>query len=366
MPTFSWPDLWRVGIYLALTLAALMLARILLTWLRRGAGSHFGFRHLLSQVRRPLLCLLPLLALNILWPAEYASSLFMTVLRHLALLGLIAVVIWLCLRLVSAIQWLVLQRNPVDISDNLQARRIQTQTRVLVRTLKGFVLLIGFGCMLMTFPQARQLGASLLASAGIAGLVAGLAARPVLGNMIAGLQIAMTQPIRLDDVVIVENEWGRIEEITSTYVVVRIWDERRLVMPLQWFIEKPFQNWTRTTSSLIGSVFIWVDYGLPLAPIRAKLEQLCRDAPGLWDGRVCVLQVTDASDRAMQLRALVSSGDSSSNWDLRCFIREQLIQFIGASYPDCLPHLRAEISSRSPPPDVVHEAASSPEHQPPV
>ena len=149
------------------------------------------------------------------------------------------------------------------------------------------VLLIGAAGMLMTFPGARQFGASLLASAGLAGLAVGFAARPVLGNLIAGMQIAITQPIRLDDVVIVENEWGRIEEITGTYVIVRIWDDRRLVVPLQYFIEKPFQNWTRRNSSIIGSVFFWVDYSLPLEPLREELRRLCQEVPELWDTEGC-------------------------------------------------------------------------------
>jgi small-conductance mechanosensitive channel len=203
-------------------------------------------------------------------------------------------------------------------------------------------VVIGAAVVLLAIPGVRELGASLLASAGVAGLVLGLAAKPVLSNLIAGLQIALTQPIRLDDVVIIEGEWGRVEEITGSYVVVRIWDERRLVVPLNWFIENPFQNWTRITSRLIGSVFIWLDYRVPLAPLRDELQRLCKAAPE-WDGRVCVLQTTDANERAVQLRALVSSADSGLNWDLRCRVREGLIAYVQARHPEALPRWRGEM-----------------------
>jgi small-conductance mechanosensitive channel len=196
----------------------------------------------------------------------------------------------------------------------------------------------------MTFPSVRQIGASLLASAGVAGLVAGIAARPVLGNLIAGLQIALSQPIRLDDVVVIQGEWGRVEEITGTYVSIRIWDQRRLIVPLQWFIENPFTNWTRNSSQIIGTVFFFVDYRMPIAPLREELERILEHAPE-WDGRVQVLQVTDATERSMQLRVLVSSFDSGLNWDLRCRVREGLLSFVQAAYPQHLPRTRADWSS---------------------
>src|SRR5258706_10199305 len=206
------------------------------------------------------------------------------------------------------------------------------------------IVIIGVGGALMTFPNVRQIGASLLASAGVAGLVAGIAARPVLGNLIAGLQIALSQPIRLDDVVVIQGEWGRIEEITGTYVSVRLWDQRRLIVPLQWFIENPFSNWTRSSSQIIGTVFLYVDYRMPLEPLRAELGRIVEQAPE-WDRRVQVLQVTDAGERAMQLRVLVSSQDSGLNWDLRCRVREGLVDFIQTHYPQYFPRARAEVSA---------------------
>jgi small-conductance mechanosensitive channel len=254
---------------------------------------------------------------------------------------------WLGVRCIGAAEFFFSRRFPVDTQDNLHARRVLTQTRVLGRTASVLLILIGLAACLMMIPGVRQIGTSLLASAGLAGLAVGLAAKPVLSNLIAGLQIAITQPIRLDDVVIIEGEWGRIEEIGGTYVVVRIWDERRLVVPLNWFIEHPFQNWTRRSAQLIGTVYLWLDYRVPLQPLRDEVKRLCKDAPQ-WDGRVCVLQVTDANEHAIQLRVLASSADSSSNWDLRCRVREGLIAFVQQHHPDSLPRMRAELREASP------------------
>jgi small-conductance mechanosensitive channel len=195
--------------------------------------------------------------------------------------------------------------------------------------------------MMMTFPGARQVGASLLASAGVIGIVAGLAAKPVFSNLIAGLQIALAQPIRIDDVLVVEGEWGRVEEITGTFVVLRIWDDRRLILPLSYFIEKPFQNWTRHDAQLLGSVFVYADYGMPLAPLRAEVERIVKGAPE-WDGRFFNLQVTDATERTMQIRVLCTAASSALAFDLRCTVREGLIAFMQREYPRFLPRMRIE------------------------
>lgn len=230
--------------------------------------------------------------------------------------------------------------HPADVEDNLAARRIQTQTKVLARIAKGAVMLTALAFILMTFPRARQVGASLLASAGIAGLVFGLAARSVFGNLLAGLQIAMAQPIRLDDVLIIQGEWGRVEEITSTYVVLKIWDERRLVIPLQWFIENPFQNWTRTSASILGTVMLWVDFTLPVQELRDKALTMCKGSTH-WDGRVCGVQVVETTERTMQIRVLVSAKDSGKAFDLRCELREGLIAWLQKTHPQSLPRVRA-------------------------
>lgn len=259
--------------------------------------------------------------------------------RHIAGLAFIAAMTWLAVRCVGTMGPAAAILYPLDVTDNLSARRIQTQARVLARVLDVVVVIVGLSVALTTFPALQRLGTSLLASAGIAGIIIGFSAQKVLGNLLAGLQIALTQPFRIDDVVIVDGEWGRIEEIHNTYVVVAIWDQRRLIVPLQQLIDRPFQNWTRTTSEILGTVFLWVDFAVPLDPLRAELRRLCESTAN-WDGRVCGLVVTDANDRAMQLRALVSSADSGKCWDLRCHVREGLIAFINGHYPGALPRLR--------------------------
>ncbi|HEY4542860.1 MAG TPA: mechanosensitive ion channel domain-containing protein, partial [Noviherbaspirillum sp.] len=203
--------------------------------------------------------------------------------QHANALALVAVLSWLGVRAVRAVSHTILELHPADVADNYQARRVHTQTKVLARIGMALIVLVGISSALMTLPLLRQIGTSLLASAGVAGIVLGFAAKPLLGNLLAGMQIALTQPIRLDDVVIVQNEWGQIEEITGTYVVVRVWDQRRLVIPLQWFIENPFQNWTRRTADILGTVFLWVDYRMPLAPLREKAREICESSPE-WDG----------------------------------------------------------------------------------
>lgn len=323
--------------------AAGILRRVVHALLRRLAVHHPMSATILRRANAPLESIVPLTMLLLSFraaPDEPAG--LISGAEHFLGIALIAAVTWFLVRCVGALDAAVSRFNPIDLEDNLRARRVQTQARVLSRTAMVVIVVLGMGVALMTFPAVRQFGASLLASAGLAGLAVGLAAKPVLGNLIAGIQIALTQPIRIDDVVIVEGEWGRVEEITSTYVVVKIWDERRMVVPLQYFIEHPFQNWTRRSSQILGSAMLWFDYGLPLDPLRDELQRICRDAPE-WDGRVCVLQVVDTNDKAMQLRALVSSSNSGKSWDLRCKVREGLIGFVRREYPAYLPRLRAGV-----------------------
>ena len=319
---------------------------------------------ILRRASAPMEWLLPLLVATVAlrtWPAS-ASALF-ALLQHLLLIALLAVCTWLLIRCIGAFEDAAIRNHPMDAADNLQARRVVTQVRVLGRTADVIVIILGASIILLTIPGARQVGTSLLASAGVAGLAIGFAAKPVLSNLIAGLQIALTQPIRLDDVVIIEGEWGRIEEITGTYVVVRIWDERRLVVPLNWFIENPFQNWTRHSAQLIGTVYLKLDYRTPLAPLRDELARLCHES-ALWDRRVCILQVTDTDEHAMQLRALVSTSDSGRGWDLRCLVREGLIAFIQANYPDALPRWRGELTRGGQAPDYRDPSAPLSQHSP--
>jgi small-conductance mechanosensitive channel len=340
-------DVWLDNLLAAVAavLVALLGFNVTAALVQRLAGRYPIAAAFLDRTRRPARWLLVVMGLQFVWEHAPDQLPLISAVRHATALSLICTLTWLGLRVISAFVAIVSLLNPADIADNLRARRLQTQVSVLGRTLMVFIFVIGAAGALMTFPSVRQIGTSLLASAGVAGLVAGLAARPVLANVIAGLQIALTQPIRLDDVLVVEGEWGRVEEISGAFVVVRLWDERRLVMPLQWFIEHPFQNWTRSSSNIIGTVFWWVDYRMPLEPLRAEVARLCGNAPE-WDGRLVLLQVVEAGEKSIQLRALVSSADSSRNWDLRCRVREGLIAFIAREYPEYLPHLRAEVVDR--------------------
>lgn len=232
-----------------------------------------------------------------------------------------------------------LRRFNMAAEDNLVARKHVTQTRILQRVSALLIGIVTLGLALMTIGAVRQWGMSLLASAGVVGIIAGLALQPVLTNMIAGIQIATDQPIRLDDAVIVEGEWGQIEEITSTYVVVKLWDWRRMILPLSYFISKPFQNWTRETARLIGTAFLYVDYEAPIDRLRAELERICRESP-LWDGDVIALQVTDISDRTAQIRCLASARNAPTAFDLRCEIREKMLAFMRDHCPEALPRQR--------------------------
>ena len=237
-------------------------------------------------------------------------------------------------------------RFRLDVEDNLLARKHVTQVRVLERMMDVVIVLITVGFALMTFDAVRQFGITLFASAGVAGIIAGLAARPVLSNFLAGVQIAVAQPIRIDDAVIVENESGNIEEITFSYVVVRLWDLRRMVVPLSYFIEKPFQNWTRTGGELIGSVFLYVDHTAPVDAIRNKLTEIVTQSK-LWNGKVVSLQVSDCKETTIELRALVSANNASAAWDLRCEVREKLIEFLQREYPSALPRRRYEAAENA-------------------
>lgn len=265
--------------------------------------------------------------------------------KQLISIALIGIVSWLIIKATCVFDDFITVRFDIGQKDNLRARTIHTQLRVTKRIVIAIITIIAVCTMLMTFDKVKQLGATILASAGIIGLVVGFAAQRSIGTFIAGLQIAFTQPIRVDDVVIVENEWGRIEEITLTYVVVKIWDLRRLIVPINYFIEKPFQNWTRTSADLLGTVLIYVDYTVPVEEIRQYLKTILQSSE-LWDKKVCALQVTNAAERTVELRALMSTADASAGWTLRCEVREKLIEFIKTNYSYALPRCRVELESK--------------------
>lgn len=332
---------------LAIVVVTQLLHRLLRPVVRRLAGFTAMSNAIVNRCDRPVQWLVPLLAMQLALQGMPEDTPGIAHAQHLVGILVIIAAAWALIGSIRGVADGVIALHPSTVADNLAARRIQTQTRVLSRIAAGAVLIAGLAFVLMTFPRARQLGTSLLASAGVAGLVVGIAAKSVFSNLLAGLQIALAQPIRIDDVLIIEGEWGRVEEITATYVVLKIWDERRLIIPLGWFMEHPFQNWTRRSAQLLGTVFLWVDYTLPVEAIRTEAQRLCEASPK-WDKRVCTVVVVDANDRAMQLRILASSVDSGSNFDLRCALREGLIAFIQREYPQALPRFRAEVEQQQP------------------
>jgi small-conductance mechanosensitive channel len=333
-------------IALAATVAAALAVHALLGRLLRRLFDQKPFMLvLLARTRGPSRLALVIFVTAVLLPALPVS--WQAADWIVRLLGVVFVVLlgWIALIAVDLATTFYLLRFRLDTSDNLLARKHVTQVRILKRVASTVVVLFTVAAALMTFESVRQYGVSLFASAGAAGLVLGLAAKPLFSNLIAGVQLAVTQPIRIDDAVIVENEWGVIEEITSTYVVVRVWDLRRLIVPLTYFIEKPFQNWTRDSSEIIGVVTIHADYAVPVEAVRQKLVEIVK-ASRLWDGRTVVLQVTDATARTIELRALVSAASAGAAFDLRCEVREKLIAFLHDEHPDALPRERAAIAIR--------------------
>lgn len=299
---------------------------------------------LLNRVRGPSRLAVMILALGAAATISPLPDAYRPWIRHLLQIGFIALLGWIALGVLHVLTVVYSRRFETGQVDGVDARRHLTQVRILERTAVVFILILTTAAALMTFPAVRQYGVSLLASAGAAGIIAGLALQPVLTNLIAGIQIAVTQPIRLDDsVVVVNGEWGNVEEIGATYVVVRTWDLRRLILPLSYFIQQPFQNWTRQDPSLIGTVLFYVDYTAPIEAMREQLAAIAK-ASSRWDGKAVALQVTDLSERTMQVRALVSARDAGAIWDLRCEVREKMIAFLRENHADALPRDRLSVA----------------------
>ena len=339
--TFAfWTTITWEPVLFAVMLALLIYEGLLLLggYLVEQTQSTFGGA-LIRHLRQPIGLLAPVIAMQLLSPRLELSPALTDHFHHILVLIDIAAIGWFLVRLTSVAEDVMHQHYLVNIKDSLGARRIQTQFQMLRRIVVIMVQLLALAVMMMTFPKIRELGAGLLASAGVAGLVIGVAARPFLENLIAGVQIGLTQPIRIDDVVIVEGEWGRIAEINATHVVVRIWDDRRLIVPLNYFNTKPFQNWTWANSELLGTAFFYVDYTFPVEAGREELKRIL-DGSDIWDGRAWGLQVTDTTDRTVTLRALMSAPDASIAWDLRCLVRERFVAFLQQNYPQCLPRTR--------------------------
>src|SRR5690554_986580 len=292
-----------------------------------------------KRIRVPLFFLLVSILIHTLNLRILNSAHAASLISHMATVVIIGCITWIIILLLQVLKKHLLSKYDISQADNLKARKIYTQYIILENTIIFIVVVLALGIALMSFSSIRSIGISILTSAGIAGIIIGFAAQKALGTILAGIQIALTQPIRFDDVVIIDGEWGRIEEIKLTYVVVNIWDKRRLVVPSTYFLENVFQNWTRTQSGILGTVFIYTDYTVPLSPLREELKRLLTGSP-LWDNDVGIIQVTEASEQTMELRVLVSARNSGEAFDLRAMVREGLIDFLQKEYPDALPKIR--------------------------
>jgi small-conductance mechanosensitive channel len=347
--SLAWAPDWAVS--LVLFVGAIVLAR----WVhalafrivtRIVSGMDLFWRSLVSRTEGPTRLALMILALGAAANVAPLTNNQSLIVRQILQVSFIALLAWLAHTALHIWTTVYLRRFKLDAEDNLLARKHVTQTRILRRVATTFVVTLAISAALMSFEGVRQYGVSLLASAGAASIVVGLALQPVLKNLFAGIQIAVTQPIRIDDALLVEGEWGNVEEITSTYVVMRLWDWRRLILPLSYFIERPFQNWTREESALIGTVMIYLDYSVPIDAVRKQVEAIVAGSP-IWDKRVVNVQVTDFRESVMEVRILVSAATSGRSFDIRCEVREKLIAFLQEQYPAALPRLRTEFSPSS-------------------
>jgi len=306
----------------------------------RNAG-HPNLQRMIGRIRRPAQALVLITGLGFILPFLDLPKEYLLDAQHTAAVLWFLALGWLMIALVYCAEDFFVLRFDITVADNLRARRARTQLQIVRRMVISMLVVIDIGLALSVFRDSMiwHYGAGLLASAGLASLVLATAAKSSASNLLAGIQIALSEPIRLDDVVVVQNEWGRIEEITSTYVVIAIWDQRRLVVPLSYFIENPIENWTRKASDILGTSFLYVDYSVPVEPLRQHLLKVL-EASTQWDKRVCALQVTNLSEHTMELRCLMSARDSSKQFDLRCIVREKMIDFIRENYPEAFPRMR--------------------------
>lgn len=301
------------------------------------------FKSTVKNLGKPLNMLLPLFVFNVFIPVLKINAYLLAFLTKTVEIAFIIAFAYLFINLIKVLQDYIIYNYSIKSDDNLKERKIITQLQFIRKFLMALIILLAIAAVLFSFDTMRKIGAGLLTSVGIGGIIVGFAAQKSLGNLLAGFQIAFTQPIRIDDVLVVEGEWGRVEEITLTYVVIHIWDERRLILPINYFIEKPFQNWTRTTSEILGTVFIYTDYSIPIDKLRMEFDRLLTHTP-LWDKNVKAMQVTDSKENTIEIRALMSAINSSNAFDLRCYIRENLVKYIQENFPESLPKLRTEIA----------------------
>lgn len=306
----------------------------------------FQIRSILQHLNGPVGLFIPLLLLNISMGAMVMGEVIRAQLSRIVEISLTITFALILIRIIKVLEDYFYHKYDLNKEDNLKERKIRTQLQFIRKFVISLIILITAAIVLLSFESMRKIGTGLLTGVGIGGIIIGFAAQKSLGNLLAGFQIAFTQPIRIDDVLIVEGEWGRVEEITLTYVVVNIWDQRRLILPITYFIEKPFQNWTRVSAQLLGTVFLYLDYTIPIPPLRDELTRLLTDHP-LWDKRVNVVQLTDNKEATVEVRFLMSARNSSHAFDLRCFVREEMIAFIRENYPESLPRTRIEYKGKA-------------------
>jgi len=348
MPSWNnfapWAPNWLVAalIFAVIMTAGLVLQGLITRFLAsRPPAWHPFLKHVWMRTRQLGRFMLLLFAAGVAVQALSLSGSLQNSARKILLCLFVIQTGWIALVVANLAIDRYVQSLNLSASDNLMARKAATQMRIFRQATNVVLVALTTAFALMSFDGVRQFGVSLFASAGIAGIVVGLAARPMLENLIAGVQLALTQPLRLQDAVVINNEWGWVEEINSTYIVVRLWDWRRQIVPLSYLFQNPFTNWSRSSSSIIGTVFIYADYTLPMEPIRARAADIVKASP-LWDGQVVNVQVSDAREQVMEVRVLASASDSSRAWDLRCEIREKLIAFIRETFPESLPRMRRE------------------------
>lgn len=331
---FAW-NLIIVGLAIVIGLAVKFIIKSILNY-NKNHTDYSLFRSIITHFSRPMNHFVPLLLLNLMEPLMVLSPQYDLILSHTVEIGLIISFAIVLISAINIFEDYVYHTYDLNKDDNLKERKVRTQMQFVKRLLASVIIFVTIAIILLSFDNVRKIGAGLLTGVGIGGIIIGFAAQKSLGNLLAGFQIAFTQPIRIDDVLVVEGEWGRVEDITLTYVVLNIWDQRRLILPINYFIEKPFQNWTRSTSEILGTVFLYLDYNTPVDALRTEFERLLTITP-LWDKRVKVIQVTDAKTNCMEIRVLVSARNSSHAFDLRCYIRENLVKFVKDNYPDSLP-----------------------------
>jgi len=335
---------WLGGIFIGGLLLGLALYFLLKKALR---VSNSELADDLRRIKSPFVAMVIVIALQ-LWPELYFESKTPYISQLSQIVNIMAVT-WLLIGVTKGVRDSIVRRYENDKnSDDLKLRKLFTQVRLFERIIIVVIIILAIALILMTFDSIKRIGYSILTSAGIAGIIIGLAAQRLIANLLAGFQLAVTQPIRLGDVVIVEGEWGKVHEMTLTYVVIAIWDKRTLVVPSTYFIEKPFQNWTRTSADLLGTVFLYLDYRMPLEPMRLEQTRILENTD-LWDGKVNIIQVTDSTEKAMQVRLLVSAKDSPTAWDLRVHLREKMIAFLQREHPEMLPKNRIVLDEKNSP-----------------